>query len=316
MMPKKSRLLTLLLTFFMAVTSPTIISAREVIVGGQNIGIELRSNGLLISGTYDVKEDKKILISVVLIILLVLLCVGISFAVFNYSNNNAGNNGINSGHISMTYTEPSNEYIVENALPMKDEEGKNSTNYFEFSVTTTAPTNDTDDEGVSIPYEITITESEGNTLTNDKIKMYLSEVEGDTENTHTVPTFVSYFEPSLYKDGQIKVGFNLHLHRNGNETVTTKYRLRAWIDNDVDVSDWDTANKYQYKFKVNVNGEATYQGYSTDQSCFTYSKNNNSRNEEKEKQADDDYKDSLENLKKLLNTEMTVKKQEEKWQIP
>ena len=43
-----------------------------------------------------------------------------------------------------------------------------------------------------------------------------------------------------------------------------------------------------------------------------YSKNNNSRNEEKEKQADDDYKDSLENLKKLLNTEMTVKKQEEK----
>ena len=59
-MPKKSRLLTLLLTFFMAVTSPTIISAREVIVGGQNIGIELRSNGLLISGTYDVKEDKKI----------------------------------------------------------------------------------------------------------------------------------------------------------------------------------------------------------------------------------------------------------------
>ena len=46
-----------------------------------------------------------------------------------------------------------------------------------------------------------------------------------------------------------------------------------------------------------------------------FSKNNNSRNEEKEKQADDDYKDSLENLKKLLNTEMTVKKQEEKKEV-
>lgn len=46
-----------------------------------------------------------------------------------------------------------------------------------------------------------------------------------------------------------------------------------------------------------------------------YSKNNNSRNEEKEKQADDNYKDSLENLKKLLNTEMTVKKQEEKKEV-
>ena len=29
----------------------------------------------------------------------------------------------------MTYTEPSNEYVVENALPMKDEEGMNATNY-------------------------------------------------------------------------------------------------------------------------------------------------------------------------------------------
>ena len=207
-----------------------------------------------------IKSNKKMLIPITLIILLVVLLAGVSFAVFNYSNDNTGNNGINSGHISMTYTEPSNEYVVENALPMKDEEGKNSSNYFEFSVTTTAPTEDTDDNGVSIPYEITITESEGNTLTNDKIKMYVTEVEGEKEISHTNPTLVSYFEPSLYKDNQIKVGFNLHLHRNGNETVTTKYRLRVWVDYDTDVSDWDTAGEFVYKFKVNVNGEATYQG--------------------------------------------------------
>ena len=221
------------------------------------------------------KQNRKILIPITSIFLLIVLLTGVSFAVFNYSNDNAGNNDINSGHISMTYTEPSNEYVVENALPIKDEEGMNSSNYFEFSVTTTAPTNDTDDNGVSIPYEITITETEGNTLTNDKIKMYLTEVDGNTENTHTNPTLVSYFEPSLYKDGQIKVGFNLHLHRNGNESVTTKYRLRAWLDYDTDVSDWDTANKYQYKFKVNVNGEATYQGYETDLSCFSLEKKDN-----------------------------------------
>ena len=58
-MPKRSGLLTLLLTFFMAITSPMTILAREVVVGGQNIGIELRSNGLLISGTYDVKTNNK-----------------------------------------------------------------------------------------------------------------------------------------------------------------------------------------------------------------------------------------------------------------
>ena len=220
------------------------------------------------------KENKKILIPITSILLLMILLAGVSFALFNYSNN-TGNNGINSGHISMTYTESSNEYIVENALPMKEQEGVNSTNYFEFSVTTKSPTNANDDEGVSIPYEITITESEGNTLTNDKIKMYVTEVEGEKEIDHTIPTFVSYFEPSLYKDGQIKVGFNLHLHRNGNETVTTKYRLRAWIDEDVDVSNWNTLGEFVYKFKVNVNGEAKYQGYHTDQSCFTYELNDN-----------------------------------------
>ena len=75
--------------------------------------------------------------------------------------------------IPITIELPSNEYIIENALPMKDIEGMNSTNYFEFSVTTTASTNDTDNEGVSIPYEITITESEGNTLTNNQTTMVM-----------------------------------------------------------------------------------------------------------------------------------------------
>ena len=83
------------------------------------------------------KQNKRILIPIGSILLLIVLLAGVSFAVFNYSNDNANNNDINSGHISMTYTEPSNEYVVENALPMKDAEGISSTNYFEFSVTTT-----------------------------------------------------------------------------------------------------------------------------------------------------------------------------------
>lgn len=58
-MPKRSGLLTLLLTFFMAITSPISVFAKDLVIGGQNIGIELKSNGLLISGTYDVKENGK-----------------------------------------------------------------------------------------------------------------------------------------------------------------------------------------------------------------------------------------------------------------
>ncbi len=58
-MPKRSGLLTSLLTLIMLVTSPMTIFAKNVYVGGQNIGIELKSNGLLISGTYDVKQQNK-----------------------------------------------------------------------------------------------------------------------------------------------------------------------------------------------------------------------------------------------------------------
>lgn len=55
-MPKrKSGLLTLFLTFLMLVASPITILGKDLVIGGQNIGIELKSDGLLISGTYDVK---------------------------------------------------------------------------------------------------------------------------------------------------------------------------------------------------------------------------------------------------------------------
>ena len=220
-------------------------------------------------------NNKQILFSVIALFVLVVLCIGISYTAYNFANINVGDNIVNSGHISMTYIEPSNEYIVENALPMKDGEAMVLSDYFEFSVTTTVKNNNGDNDAISIPYEITITESEDNTLTSDQIKMYLTEVEGGIERLYTGPSLVSTLEPSVYKNIGTKVGFDIHSHFNGIETVTTKYRLRAWVDYDVDVSDWDTANKYEYKFKVNVNGEATYQGYKTDPSCFEYELNDN-----------------------------------------
>jgi len=41
-----------LLLSFLLMFSPTPIFAKELVLGGQNVGIELRANGLLISGTY------------------------------------------------------------------------------------------------------------------------------------------------------------------------------------------------------------------------------------------------------------------------
>lgn len=58
-MPIKKRYITLLFAFFFSIF-PSLIQAKEVYLGGENIGIEISNKGLLISGTYDVKNDRYI----------------------------------------------------------------------------------------------------------------------------------------------------------------------------------------------------------------------------------------------------------------
>lgn len=50
----KRSFFSLLLALFIFLITPVIISAKEVILGGNNIGIELKTPGLMVSGTYDV----------------------------------------------------------------------------------------------------------------------------------------------------------------------------------------------------------------------------------------------------------------------
>ena len=58
-MPIKKRYITLLFAFFFSFF-PGLIQAKEVYLGGENIGIEISNQGLLISGTYDVKNGRNI----------------------------------------------------------------------------------------------------------------------------------------------------------------------------------------------------------------------------------------------------------------
>lgn len=58
-MPIKKKYITLLFAFFFALF-PSLVDAKEVYLGGDNIGIEVSNEGLLISGTYDVKNGRNI----------------------------------------------------------------------------------------------------------------------------------------------------------------------------------------------------------------------------------------------------------------
>ena len=58
-MPIKKKYITLIFAFFFLLF-PTFIEAKEVYLGGDNIGIEISNEGLLISGTYDVRNERSI----------------------------------------------------------------------------------------------------------------------------------------------------------------------------------------------------------------------------------------------------------------
>ena len=58
-MPIKKKYITLLFAFFFLLF-PNLIDAKQVYLGGENVGIEISNEGLLISGTYDIMNGRSI----------------------------------------------------------------------------------------------------------------------------------------------------------------------------------------------------------------------------------------------------------------
>ena len=84
----------------------------------------------------DNKRKKIIIIS--LTVILLMLCVGISFAVWNYGFVGSANT-IDTGEVSLELLESNTNIVsVENALPISDETGKTLNETFDFAVTTKA----------------------------------------------------------------------------------------------------------------------------------------------------------------------------------
>ena len=192
-------------------------------------------------------DKKKIIVTSALLVAIVVLVAGISYSIFTYTSNSEFNT-IDLGRISMSYTEPSNAYVLDNALPMNDDEGKVQSKYFEFIVTSHATTNESDSVGVRIPYEISISDitiDEGMVaLPKSAIKVSLAMVDGTVETEVVSPTLISNLATGVVYQTE-------DVHRQGSTAIANKYRLRAWISSDFDMS--TTQDTYQYKFRVNVN---------------------------------------------------------------
>lgn len=193
-----------------------------------------------------VNSSKKIIISVILISFLVVFVIGISFATFINTQEGTKENMINTGSISMTYTEDTNGIKIENALPINDEVGKalsGENEYFDFTVSTKIKGT------ANVIYEVAAIKDESSTLNDNDIKLYLEQqVSG---------TYKEVFAPGKYTPIDVAteigspVGSMVLAQVSHNGDSVDNYRLRMWVAEEATVE----LESKMYMVKVNVYGK-------------------------------------------------------------
>lgn len=193
-------------------------------------------------------SQKKVLLSVLGVAILVVAVIGISFAIYQTTFDSSNSNSIATGTIMVSYTEPTNAINIADALPMSDEDGKalsGSGNTFDFTVSTKAT------NALTVPYTISLTKVADSTLTDDEVKVYLTK-----DGSPVVePTKISALSAFASRGDSKTLYTTQDVYTTTDEPAkTSNYVLRMWIDQDVAVSG-DTSKTY--KAKVNVDSTVT-----------------------------------------------------------
>ena len=194
-------------------------------------------------------NKKKILMMISLSLFSIAIISLGTYAIWTSANDLlTGANTIQSGQVKMSYSE-SNEIGMNNALPIKDSEGKTLSNYFDFKVLSYIKTRANDDTQRKLNYNIVLEPLTVETPLNDnEIKVYLTMVENGNETVVVEPTTIEKLNNKVLSSKE-------EIFSNNKAEVVTSYRLRAWIDESVDTTKLNE-KKYSYKFRVNINNEA------------------------------------------------------------
>ena len=150
---------------------------------------------------------------------------------------------------------PENLINLTDALPISDESGKvlaGDNETFDFTVTATI--ND-GGAGTEINYAIAATTEPGTTLTDQYVKVYLTDMDGDADTQILAPTKVSDLQKTTSDvsgapDDQYLLKSDTFAANGSHD-----YRLRMWVADDYTV----TGESQTYKLRVNVYGAADAQ---------------------------------------------------------
>ena len=175
------------------------------------------------------KDKKKLLLSIGLVLVLVLMIVGISYAAFKLVGEGSQPNTITTGAITMKYTETTNTISMNNALPTTDATGKvrlTAGEYFDFTLSGTIKGSE------NINWEIAAEDVTTGTKKIDGkyIKLYLTSLDENNNETEVM-------KPTVYTTEKAE---NTYTGRPANimslakgttsTSFSTKYRLRMYVD--------------------------------------------------------------------------------------
>ena len=190
------------------------------------------------------KQNKLLLI--IFIIGIILIITGVTYSLYEILFTGRKEQVIDAGGIVFKYNETSDGLILDNNSILNDTDGKSQEKYFDFEISLTSNKN------TSINYIIAIDENDISTLTNDKVKVYLT----NQDNIEIVsPISISQLEVDANKNNYKKL-YNKQI----NQGEKHLYRLRTWIDDTKDLYT-ETSNDGNhtlemkdviYKFKINV----------------------------------------------------------------
>ena len=198
-----------------------------------------------------IKEHKKELVIVGLMLLLIIALIGVSYAAFSYSGLGSKVNTITTGSITMSYEESDNTISLNEALPTTDKTGKvrlTEGEYFDFKVSSSITGN------VNINYEISakdVTTSDRK-IDGSNIKLYLTElVDGEEKELMTPEVYNEETSSNTYT-GRPANEMSLYTSSmNSSEEHT--YRLRMYVTEEYNPQ--GDGGNLSFSVKINVYGK-------------------------------------------------------------
>ena len=174
-------------------------------------------------------KKKQLLLSIGLVLILVLMIIGISYAAFQFIGQGTKPNTITTGAITMEYTESDNIISMTGALPTTDATGKvrlTAGEYFDFTLSGTIKGSENINWEIAAEDVTTATRK----IDGKYIKLYLTSLDDNNNESEVM-------EPKVYTTESTK---NTYTGRPANmmslakgttsTSFSTKYRLRMYVD--------------------------------------------------------------------------------------